>query len=163
MWKLELMLRKVVLISVLIGINSVEAASIYKCVGENGRIEFSQSPCSDTAEPLIINVPKIGTSGSTNAREVLNDIEKSNRLRDIERETKKLEKRINSYQSEMDSEIRRLRDKKMYAANNLAGATWEESISTEMSAIVASIKTKIDAARAKIQSLKEEKERNTSD
>ena len=74
----------------------------------------------------------------------MDDIEKSNRLREIGRETKKLEKEIGNYQKEMDSEIQRLRDKKTYAANNLAGATWEESISTEMSAVVASIKTKID-------------------
>ncbi len=153
------MLKKAVLILVLSCVSSAEATSIYKCIGESGRTEFSQAPCSDSAEHLIIDVPKIGTTGSTNARKVLDDIEKSNRLREINRETKKLEKGISNYQKEMDSEIRRLRDKKMYAANNLAGATWEESISTEMSAIVASIKTKIDAAREKIKSLNDEKEK----
>ncbi|MBV1920419.1 MAG: DUF4124 domain-containing protein [Pseudomonadales bacterium] len=157
-----MMLRKAVLILALSIVSSVEATSIYKCIGENGRTEFSQSPCSDSAEHLIIDVPKIGTAGSTNARKVVDDIEKSNRLREIDRETKKLEKEISNYQKEMDSEIRRLRNKKQYAANNLAGATWEESISTEMSAIVASIKTKIDAAREKIKSLKDEKERNAT-
>ena len=152
------MLKKTTLMFLLACIGNAEATSIYKCVGDNGRVEFSQSPCSDSAERLVIDVPKIGTAGSTNAREVLNDIERSNRLREIGRETKKLEKQISNYQKEMDSEIRRLREKKMYAANNLAGATWEESISTEMNAIVASIKTKIDAARAKIQSLNDEKQ-----
>ncbi len=156
------MLKEAVLILALSIVSSVEATSIYKCIGENGRTEFSQSPCSDSAEHLIIDVPKIGTAGSTNARKVVDDIEKSNRLREINRETKKLEKEISNYQKEMDSEIRRLRDKKLYAANNLAGATWEESISTEMGAIVESIKTKIDAAREKIKSLKDEKERNTT-
>jgi len=153
------MLKRATLISILACIGSVEATSIYKCIGSNGRVEFSQSPCSDSAEHLVIDVPNIGTAGSTNARVVLDDIEKSNRLREIDREIKKLEKEISRHQDEMDYEIQRLRDKKMYAANNLAGATWEESISTEMNAIVASIKTKIDAARAKIQSLTEEKQR----
>ena len=152
------MLRKAVLIAFSC-IGSAEAASIYKCVDDKGRVEFSQSPCSDAAERLTIDVPNIGTEGSTNARVILDEIKKAHRPREIDREIKTLERDISGYQKEMDTEMRLLRGRKKYAANNLAGATWEESISTEMSAVVASFKTKIENARVGIRNLRDEKDK----
>ena len=156
------MLRKVALISLLSSAGFAEATSIYKCVDANGRMAFSQTPCSDSAEHLTINVPNIGTSGSTNARAMLDKVEKANRPAEIDREIKKREEDIKNYQKEMDSELSRLRSRKDHAANNLAGATWEGSISTEMNAVVANGKTKIEDARANIESLKSEKNKLNS-
>lgn len=144
-------------ISLSMGCFAVEATSIYKCVNEIGRVEFSQAPCAKDAKKLTVTVPNIGTEGSTAAREMLKKVEDANRPREIDNEIKDLEKNIAKFEKAMDADIQRLKDQKKYASNNLAGATWEESISTEMSATVASYRAKIENARAQIKYLQEEK------
>ncbi len=50
----------------------------------------------------------------------------------------------------------RLKRKKMHANNNLAGATWEESISSEMQSVAESYKTKIQSAQNQIDDTRRE-------
>lgn len=54
----------------------------------------------------------------------------------------------------MEQELAALRTKKMQANNNLAGATWEQSISTEMSVVVEKYKVQkeADGERLKVMS-----------
>jgi len=52
-----------------------------------------------------------------------------------------------------------LSEKKKYATNNLVGATWEQSISFEMSAVTSKYDALIDSAEAKINRLLKEKVR----
>lgn len=54
----------------------------------------------------------------------------------------------------MEQELAALRIKKMQANNNLAGATWEQSISTEMSVVVEKYKVQneTDGERLKVMS-----------
>lgn len=54
----------------------------------------------------------------------------------------------------MEQELAALRIKKMQANNNLAGATWEQSISTEMSVVVEKYKVQkeADGERLKVMS-----------
>ncbi|WP_020409677.1 DUF4124 domain-containing protein [Hahella ganghwensis] len=135
------------------------ATSIYKCTSEKGTVVFSESPCNNQAEKIEVSVPKIGTEGSTNATNILKTIEKHNRPREIDQEIKELETQIADDQKKMDLELDNLREQKKYAANNLAGATWEESISTEMQAVVEKYKTRISNARSQIEYLRAEKQR----
>ena len=137
----------------------LQATSVYKCTNTKGFVEFSESPCSDNAEKIQVSAPIIGTEGSTNAKKILKSIEKNNRPREIDNEIKKLENQITEFQKSLDSELEALQDRKKYAANNLAGATWEGSISTEMQAVVDKYKTKISNARSQIEYLRTEKDR----
>lgn len=82
-----------------------------------------------------------------------------NRKREIDYQIERLEQDIARYQRDMDSELAELRNRKGHAGNNLAGATWEQSISQEMQAIPARYQTKISTAQARITSLREERKR----
>ena len=55
-----------------------------------------------------------------------------------------------------DTELERLRAKKALANNNLAGAAYEQSISTEMQAVVAKYNGEIQAAREDLQQLQQQ-------
>ena len=69
-------------------------------------------------------------------QQTANALERERRLTEIDREIKRLEGRIVDHRSEMGSEMDSLRRKKQFANNKLAGATWEQSISDEMNAVV---------------------------
>lgn len=56
----------------------------------------------------------------------------------------------------MKKEIAYLRYKKLYSRNNLAGATWEESISTEMEAVTSKYKIQIDLHQEEIKQFRDE-------
>ena len=66
------------------------------------------------------------------------------------------ERALSNTQGAMDAELGRLRSKKDYANNNLAGATWESSISQEMSAIAQRYDTKIRLAAERVERLRAE-------
>lgn len=54
----------------------------------------------------------------------------------------------------MDADLVALQRKKRLANNNLAGATWEDSISGEMQAIAARYRAGIEVEQAKIVDLR---------
>lgn len=58
----------------------------------------------------------------------------------------------------MSGELAALRAKKAQANNNLAGAVWENSISEEMSAVVARYDVRIRGLREEIRRLEGERE-----
>lgn len=57
----------------------------------------------------------------------------------------------------MDAELAALRDKKSYANNNLAGAAWQQSLSTEMEAAVGKYQAKIKTAQDAIDALRKDR------
>ena len=59
----------------------------------------------------------------------------------------------------LSGELAALRAKKAHANNNLAGAMWEQSISQEMSAVVARYDVRIRAIRGEIERLQGERAR----
>lgn len=83
-------------------------------------------------------------------------VEASNLLREVRREIDRREARVASLESESDQKIAILKNKKRYANNNLAGATWEESISSEMQVITDQYQSKIDAEHRKLDRLQEQ-------
>lgn len=66
------------------------------------------------------------------------------------------EQEIGDLQRSMDAELNALREKKAYAKDNLAGATWEQSISTEMQSVTAKYGNEISAKQEKIRRLRED-------
>ena len=133
------------------------AAQVFKCTGEYGRPIFSQTPCGIDSQKTTITPPaKIGSVPTDRVR--LEVLRSSNRLRDIDRRIQGERKRIKGLQNSMDDELARLRKKKQMAKNNLAGAQWEQSISTEMGAVVDRFNAKIRARSRRLEELQSEKE-----
>lgn len=78
---------------------------------------------------------------------------KERRHRELETEIAQRERAIVTLARQQESEIARLRDSKRYASNNLAGATWEQSLSTEMGAVAERYRTRIEIEQAAITRL----------
>lgn len=136
------------------------AAQINKCAID-GRIVYQAAPCPRGAAASTLNYRNdIADEAAKDAREEFLAKEKSRRSaerrQDIEREIAFLERQIERHQRDMDAEIAALRNAKRYASNNLAGATWEQSLSSEMQAVATRYQTKIKAAQDKIASLRDE-------
>jgi hypothetical protein len=72
-------------------------------------------------------------------------------IREIESKIQRLRSRVLEEQDSMNREVAALRDQKQYANNNLAGATWQQSLSGEMSAVVARYDVRIRGIEAEIE------------
>ncbi len=141
----------------------------YKCKDKWGQPVFSQRPCGDNAETGTVSGPghtgrpvtPSATAPATTSEgtSTWDRIEAANALREANREIDRREERIRSLENERDQKLAALKNKKRYANNNLAGATWEESISTEMQAINDQYQSKIDSQRRKIDRLQEQADR----
>ncbi|MCG8053858.1 MAG: DUF4124 domain-containing protein [Candidatus Thiodiazotropha endolucinida] len=132
-------------------------AEIYKCLDEHGKPTFSQRPCGDSAEVITVKPQKRSNPTPSSREEYSEQLEAINtrtEIKKLEREISKLKARKRSLTRKMDAELAALRQKKLYARNNLAGATWEDSISSEMQAVSASYKTKIQATQDHIDEAK---------
>lgn len=136
------------------------AAAIYKCQ-VNGETVFSQTPCAADAEEVHLKVHRPSEDEAKAAEERATWLKEENAALRAERKSRaaaieitKLEREIEVYQDQMDKELAALREQKASANNNLAGAAWEQSIATEMQAVVEKYNTKIEIARGKIAVLR---------
>lgn len=75
-------------------------------------------------------------------------------IREADQKIKNIQNQISSEQARLENELQALRNKKGRANNNLAGATWEQSISSEMQAAatqsqsrIADLQRRLDMAR----------------
>lgn len=145
---------------------------VYKCQVD-GRTVFSDRPCSSDARKVDIRpasghtpagVPGgTGTdpvaapiNSSTNPRALLDRIERDRRIRALEHEIDARRSRIGDEQVAMDRDLAALRQQKARANNNLAGATWEKSISEEMGVVVARYDVRIRTLRDEIDRLEKD-------
>jgi hypothetical protein len=134
---------------------------MYKCQ-VNGRLAYQQEPCAAGTSRGTIATPDAASDES--ARESRARFEAEQAVRTAAARRKYLDEQIAfhqnsilSYEASMDSELAALRARKSQARNNLAGATWEQSISTEMEAVAARYATKIRIARDEIDVLLKER------
>ena len=136
------------------------ALAMYKCKDANGRTAFQERPCEATGtqgnlievRPAAGPAPSTAPSASTQAagasttdapqteaerlRKLNERDRKQRRLTDLnEREISAAEGRIRSSTNQCERRIASAQGMKAHANNNLAGATWEQSLSTEMQAI----------------------------
>ena len=138
------------------------AWAVYKCQEPSGRTSFQQSPCADGAAseklhvqpasgpsaPAQMNVPLVSGADAPPMTETdrLNAqalrLARENRLSTLNNLT------IGAAQGEIlrarercQAEINALRNRKGQATHDLAGATWEQSLSSEMQAVAAQCDT----------------------
>ncbi|MCC4116371.1 DUF4124 domain-containing protein [Aromatoleum toluclasticum] len=149
---------------------SVAQAQVYKCQ-EGGKTVFSDMPC---ASGRAINVrPATGPSLSpadraapvapeksvvSKEKALLDQYERERKLRAIDYDIEQIERTLENDQKRLDADLKAYQRKKMYANNNLAGATWESSISQEMQAMAQRYEMKAASDRAKLEKLRAERE-----
>ncbi|MEZ2740289.1 DUF4124 domain-containing protein [Comamonas jiangduensis] len=150
------------------------ALAMYKCKDANGRTAFQERPCESTgtqgnqievrpaAGPAPAAVPAASAQATaapatdapqTEAERLrkLNERDrKQRRLKDLnDREISTAEGRIRSATNQCERRMGGAQHMKSYANNNLAGATWEQSLSAEMQAYAtqcAAEQTRLNAA-----------------
>ena len=150
----------IIIVSLLLsgGVN----AEVYKCTLANGKVVFSGDPCQGSQKTEVINVyvPRPQSSNAANADSTQTDyVEEqkglSRRLKidSVKRNILKTQRNIDSLLEEMDSKLVAIKNKKRSASNNLAGAEWETSLSTEMQAVTSQYNVKVELEREKLKRL----------
>lgn len=138
-------------------------AQVYKCT-EGGKTVFSDKPCGQDARVVEMK-PASGAVGdqsgidaAARTRAYVEESDRTVKRRMLSQEIGRKEHELKGVQDALDKEMAALRNKKQYAANNLAGATWEASISQEMQAVTASHEGRIKRLQAEIDRLAEERD-----
>lgn len=150
------------------------AWAINKCKGADGKIVFQDAPCTGQGEQIVVKpasghapaAPSSSASAATAAAPALADPggKKEGAFGASWQRRTYLENRgvadargaLRSHQAQCDAKQRELASKKNYAKNNLAGATWEQSISTEMQAAATMCDSKTRDLRSQLESLEKE-------
>ena len=137
-------------------------AEVYKCA--DGK--YQADPCDENSQPVdlsgvgsfIKSSDSISQSSvSSNAtsdkkKEISTYIEKQRVAREITR----LEADRKRVIAARDQRLRNLRESRQYANNNLAGATWEQSLAQEMTATAQEADTQVSSIDRQIEQLKDE-------
>jgi hypothetical protein len=139
-------------------------AQVYKCKID-GKTVFSDQPCAADAKPMDVR-PAAGRAdsgassfqpsaapinASSNPQALVERMERDRERRALEHQINDRRSQINAEQAAMDRDLGALRQQKQRANNNLAGATWEKSISEEMNAVVARYDVRIRALQDEIK------------
>ncbi|RYV03174.1 hypothetical protein SOPP22_05355 [Shewanella sp. OPT22] len=149
------------LFSILVMNVNASPTPVYKCESDD-KVTFSDEPCSDKALKIIV-VPKnvIKNNNAPTKKENLeiqHQISKHIHDENIDLRVAHLKAQIEKVKVGRDHKLLKLKSNKKLAQNNLAGATWQSSISQEMAAVVESADTEIrifENEIKRLQSLKE--------
>lgn len=147
---------------------ATQAHAQYKCTGPGGSISFQQTPCASSAksERLAIQPPPTPTrqpqAAPPNAptesadMRIVKTMERDRRVRELTEQISRIENTVAGRSSQMTHEMEQLKNQKAYAKNNLAGATWEQSISTEMAAVAQKYRAMNEADLGRLPALRAE-------
>ncbi|ABX47929.1 conserved hypothetical protein [Shewanella baltica OS195] len=137
-------------------------AEVYKCA--DGK--YQADPCDENSQPVdlsgvgsfikssdSISHSSVGSNATSDKKkEISTYIEKQR----IAREITRLEADRKRVIAERDQRLRNLRESRQYANNNLAGATWEQSLAQEMTATAQEADTQVSSIDRQIEQLKDE-------
>ncbi|MGL6124194.1 MAG: hypothetical protein ACRC1W_14610 [Shewanella sp.] len=136
-------------------------AEVYKCA--DGK--YQADPCDETSKPVDLSgVGSFIKSGDTQSnsasvvpisdkkKEISTYIEKQR----ITREITRLEGDRKRVIAARDQRLRNLRESRQYANNNLAGATWQQSLAQEQVAAAQEADTLVSSIDRQIEQLKNE-------
>ena len=150
--------------------------AINKCLGADGKVSFQEQPCPGKGgeievkpasgwAPAPVAAPVAAQGGpaaaapapvATSKKEGVFGESYRRRL-DLESHIiSNTRAELNSHLQACDAQQRSLAAKKGQARNNLAGATWEQSISAEMQAAAATCDTKARDIRARLEGYEKE-------
>ena len=157
------------------------AAEVYKCTVD-GRTSYSEAPCANSKSGGIVNMHKSaptpqspaanasagaeesasgarGNSRDASTEKVNREVGDRIKVRDLSNDIDRAEVQLSMLNGNMERELNALRDKKVRANNNQAGATWESSISAEMNSVNANYSNKIKSLEIQIDSLRKQRDR----
>lgn len=141
------------------------AWAVNKCVGPDGAVVFQDAPCAGKGEtltvkpasgaaptPVTADTAAASTDGASPSKPLTEAqrIERQVAASQQDRRKQELEVRlvpdaegaIHRHRAVCDRDMKALQAKKARANNNLAGATWEGSISGEMTALATTCDTR---------------------
>jgi hypothetical protein len=148
-------------IAVLLVFSSQLHAAVYKCE-RNGKTEYSQSPCGQDAQRIEL---KVQEPSAGDAQKIKDELQKSREKAQSDFDKSQLaigvsarRARIATLQNSMEIELDRLRQTMAHANNNLAGATYRQSIASEMEAVTQKYRVQIDSLQREIDSIEKRME-----
>lgn len=155
-------------------------AQVYKCKDPSGTTVYSAQPCAINAKPIDLR-PASGSSRqaapaaapvspSAETSSVASDprtlVQRGNdaaQRRILDDDITRKQREIAAMNAEHEAEQAALREKKGRARNNLAGATWEQSISDEMQAVAAAHNTRVSIAQRELEDMRTRRARMPND
>lgn len=139
--------------------------AINKCIGADGAVQFQDAPCPGRGEQIKVR-PAAGAAPLATAPAANTAVQRmTEQSHQIATDRRRLELEIalpNAYaeragnNAACDQALEALRIKKTRANNNLAGATWEQSISLEMDAMSRRCETRNTTSNANIENMRKE-------
>lgn len=148
------------------------AWAINKCTDPTGRVAFQEAACAGKGEVLTVRpasgagAPAVQKAASATDKPQTESQRIEAQISDSQRQRRKMELEvrfvpdaqwaINRQRKLCDTDMKTLQDKKTAANNNLAGAVWETSISTEMAAVATRCDTRNRELKDDLDALRKE-------
>lgn len=139
---------------------ATNAHAINRCIGPNGKAVFQDAPCAGQGGEIEVRPSTGAPPPSPPPNQAAKPkLDSSTELRRIELETylvKNKRDQVNGANQDCQNQLARLADSKKYASNNLAGAVYESSISSEMQSVATMCQSKTAQLRAELAELERE-------
>lgn len=148
---------------------SLPAWAINKCVGADGKVSYQAQPCVGAATKTInIKTPAAASpkpesvpsaaapAAQSSEQRTLANFARDRRIREIKDKITGLENDVEQRNRRMQAEMDALQYKKSFANNNLAGATYQQSLSVEMQAVATRYQAQNDVDFERIKALRTE-------
>lgn len=129
-------------------------AQMFKCTDSNGKVTYTETPCKTAGK--VVGVVRASASEMQSGKDSLADMRHRGNVAIYSDSVRSIESEISNLKASMDSELAALRTKKLYANNNLAGATYESSVSQEMEAVTKKYQIMIDDATRRLSKARDD-------
>ena len=156
-------MKKLIILLAIFSLATPALAQMYRCK-VNGKLIYTDKPCNGSAPPVETNVAAPETEAPlpvATQQKKLDSVTVSNLETQyfiLDDEIIRMEEKLDQLKDEQEVKLALLRAKKNRANNNLAGATWEQSISEEMNAVTTFYNKRIERETILIDRKKEERE-----
>ncbi|MEO7159057.1 MAG: hypothetical protein ABIX00_00840 [Polaromonas sp.] len=166
---------KLLLIAAALSALCAPAWAVNKCTGPDGKVTYQDAPCTNKGgaievRPASGHAPAtpaplaVGAQAAPKKQTEADRLNASTAASQRERRKADLDERLVPYandaiyrqRAECDQQLSALKAQKLSAKNNLAGATWEGSISAEMTAVATRCDTHNRDLREEFSALKKE-------
>ncbi len=159
------MFRMILMLCLLVSALAAHAQTVYRCVDDKGVTTFSQAPCAIDAEEVKVRTYRPREEDADAAQSRVDEIDDARRVRtqqiEITRQRRVIDQKIafeeadiDRLEARRDAELAALQGRQRTASNNIAGAAYLQSISTEMQAVVSRYESQISGKRAEIARLR---------
>ena len=151
-------MKKLLLAVLLLSLNSAHAAEVYKCTDAEGHLTFSQQPCAADTNAEVIEVDSKTADIEFSVEGDFSKVEADNTARANARQRDKNiaihQRNITLLRHERDMKIEQLREAQRNARNNTAGATYHNSLATEIQTVTQDYRSRIEAEQTALNRLR---------